>query len=245
MDILDNLELMKKILEKVKNTEDKEISNLNPNWYYHATSYDSVKDILLNGIKCSYDLTGKKIQSASGPYYISVCKNLQKYKDTDLSAYNMRATPGASFAFILDESLPTIKTIDMHNNELMHAVAKLFMNTSTPIRFSDYKDEYQVLKSIEPKYFVGILLCIVKEIENEIRNTRKMIYSAEANRINSFSSLSNIIYTINFLKGLIVFLDHNNLDLPLYDFSYNKEINKRKIMSLEMPRIDTRKMMVF
>lgn len=238
---LENLELIREILEKVKNVEDKEISDINPNWYYYATSYNSVRDILQNGIKCSYDLTGKKIKSASGPYYVSVCKNLQKYKDSDLSAYDMKATPGASFTFILDESLPAIKAINMHNNELVHLVSTLFMNTSMPIRFSNYKDEYQVLKNIEPKYFVGILICIAKEIENEIKRINRSAYSEQADKANSFNSLSNIVYTINFLKDLIVFLDNKNIDLPLYDFSYNKEINKRKIMVLEMPVLDKKK----
>lgn len=235
MNRFEELNLMKEILNGFKLVEDKEIRNINPNCFFYGTSYEDIQNDLLQGIKCSYDLTGKRIKSASGPYYIPVCKNIKNYDSSDLSAFNMKAT--SNISLILDEKLPATKTINTNNNELMYTISKLFKDTTLPIRFSMYKDEYQVLNNIDKKYFCGILFCIIRDIENEIKKASTIPY---VNSSNS-SSLSNIIYTINFLKDLIVFLNSNNIDLPLYDFSYNREINKRKVMALEIPTINKKR----
>lgn len=89
---------------------------------------------------------------------------------------------------------------------------KAFSETILPLRTSCYDDEYQVFLKINKSKIIAI--------------EYSLYYLLEINE-------SLIKEELEFLKKMIVCLDKNSLNIPIYDLSTNREINKSKILSLE------------
>lgn len=216
-----NLDLAKELLQVVDYIEDRDI-DINPNWFYHTNMHfdnENFQNMLLYGIKSPIYLN--KTGFRNGLWYISISKNLKAYSNTEDSAYNYFVKRGVTF--ILDETLPIIKT--KRPNFLNELIGRLFWNTKVPYRVGNYIDEYQVLKKIDPKYYVGLEYYIRHQIAERIENYNKITYSESP--LDLFSTL----------KQLCLILDKLEIDLPLYDFSSLKEINKEKVKSLDYNNI--------
>ena len=104
--------------------------------------------------------------------------------------------------FILSDKLHVVNT---KKEDLLN---KLCINTPFPFRTSPYIDEYQVFLRVKKEYILGI--------EYMVKNLIKL----------------NTPGVIENLKELVKLLETLNLDMPIIDYSENKEINKEKVLKL-------------
>ena len=203
------------VLSIINYIEDRN-GRINYDWFYHGTNYNIhvIKDILVNGIKCQKDLQ-IDARGSNGKYYISVSKNLGEYADRKLSAYYGYL---GSVMFVLDESLPAHKAkLDKGINKI---IAILLKNTPVAYRVSGFVDEYQVFRKINPSYIKGLGFSIRGMMEERINKQKIAIFGD-----SSTDLLKQLI-------ELTTALDDLNLDLPIYDLSSNKEINKKKVKQI-------------
>lgn len=89
-----------------------------------------------------------------------------------------------------------------------------FIDTRIPLRTSEYNGEYQQYLEIDPKYFVGL--------DYHLSRTMLHLYPKE------------MIRELDFVKGLVYCVNETNNNLPIYDLSSHKELNKEKILSLKL-----------
>lgn len=194
------------VIKIITDIEDKDIRYISKEWYYHASKYeyDKYRNILTNGILCNYLLMNKS-SKYNGKYYISVCKNLEC--DYDCSSYlqYLESVP----MFILNENIDAIET----QRETLLGLS--LVNTRSTHRISEFDDEYQVPFKISAESIIGIEYYLNKIIKY------KMIKE-------------NVITPLFEVKSLVKLLDKLNLDIPIYDYSTYKEINKDKVLKLEI-----------
>lgn len=86
--------------------------------------------------------------------------------------------------------------------------ASWFMNSIIPIRYSVYDGEYHNFFKISPSKIVALAYNL------------------------SFQNLD--VERLQFLKRLVLCIEKNNLDLPIYDLSSKKEVNKEKVHLLKL-----------
>lgn len=88
-----------------------------------------------------------------------------------------------------------------------------FMNTIIPIRCSSHEGEYHSFLKIKPSKIValGYNLCELLEQSDELD-----------------------IDTLLLLKQIILCMEKLDLNLPIYDFSSKKEINKEKVFFMDL-----------
>jgi len=91
---------------------------------------------------------------------------------------------------------------------------KMFINTRIPLRTSEWDGEFHHYLEIDPSKIVALE------------------YSLSHILFNSHES--NIKDKLEFLKNMILCLEKTKRDLPIYDLSSNREINKEKILSLNL-----------
>lgn len=122
--------------------EDKEIQ-IDTSWYIHATqsNMENVKQILSEGIKCSF-LLNRKGNHFNGKYYISL------YKENSSQGLNM---------FLIDKPKFIVKGIspcyaDMDKLKFR----RMFINTRIPLRTSEWDGEFQEYLKIETSKFVAL-----------------------------------------------------------------------------------------
>lgn len=95
-----------------------------------------------------------------------------------------------------------------------HKLRQFFINTRIPLRTSEWNGEYQQYLKIEPSNIVALEYSLTY--------------------ILSSSKDSNIKQKIEFLKSIILCMEQINKNLPIYDLSANREINKQKTLSLHL-----------
>lgn len=194
------------ISEIIEFTEDKDFE-INNNWYLHATSDDSstINKILDEGIKSAH-LRDAKPNHFNGKYYIS----LYKYNPMD-NGLNMWLVNHPKF--VVDDINP------LYADRSKLKFRRMFINTRIPLRTSEWDGEYQQYLMIEPSKFVSIgydLANIFKDIEDTKDN------------------LIRFKNKLQLLKDVILYMEEINKQLPIYDFSTKKEINKEKVLSLHI-----------
>lgn len=125
---------------------------INQDWFYHQINIENFKDIMTSReIKPPIQLNPLSeidIETANGPFYISLAKKTNLIYD---SSYNQFIRD--HYALIID-NIKTKKAYRMED-------ATLFLSTKLlrmflPIRFSNWKDEYQTRKSISLDKVIGI-----------------------------------------------------------------------------------------
>lgn len=192
--------------------EDKDFE-INDNWYFHATSNNAevVMKILEEGIKSSYLRNVKQnpnLDHFNGKYYIS----LYKYKTLDdglnkwLDKYPR---------FVIDDIKP------LYADRRKLNLRRMFINTRLPLRTSEWDGEYQQYLFIEPSKFVALgydLSYMFKDIEGLDKD---IIIKLQKDNLQ-------------LLKNIIVYMNQIEKQLPIYDFSTKKEINKEKVLSLNI-----------
>ena len=89
-----------------------------------------------------------------------------------------------------------------------------FINTRIPLRTSEWDGEFQQYLKIDPSKFVALEYSFAY-----------ILSKAEDRYVSDH---------IEFLKQMIFCMEEANRDLPVYDLSSNHEINKQKLLSLEL-----------
>ena len=199
------------ILKIIKEVEDKKIE-VNSKSFYYAKEFDAekYKSILTKGIEADF-IKKDAFYDASGKYYITLTRNQNKYKDFSDSSYlrDINYSP----LFIIDENIKAYKAKETSLSRLM------LTNTRLPLRGSFYVDEYQVYKKISKDSIVGIEFLIQNIIERRIVSSR-VIYE------------KSMVDILKELKNIVLLLEELKVDLPIYDYTENKEINKNKVLEL-------------
>ena len=196
--------IQEELLNIIDYIEDKDMI-INPNWYYHAAN------LSMNEYK-SILLNG--IQSA-------FLRKSEKYGKTNGKFYvcvakNLNMGPRSLFnnlmsslVFILDENL---KTLNMSNIKCF----EIFENTILPFRYCDgCKEEGQVFLKIDKSKIIALQYSLKKWSSLDFNE-------------------SHPVMDIKFVQKLVYILNELNFDLPFYDFSSKKEINKRKVLELKL-----------
>ena len=90
---------------------------------------------------------------------------------------------------------------------------KKFVDTKLPLRTSEWDGEYQEFLKIDPSNFVAFEYSLFYLLNSTKEQTLSQAY-------------------LHFLRDTILYLEKEKIDLPIYDLSSNKEINKEKTLSL-------------
>ena len=91
-------------------------------------------------------------------------------------------------------------------------IRKYFINTRLPLRTSEWDGEYQQYMRIDPSHFVGLEYSLSYLLSNQEYISDKQI---------------------TFLKELVLYLEMQGINLPVFDLYSNKEINKEKVLYLK------------
>lgn len=89
---------------------------------------------------------------------------------------------------------------------------KLFINTRIPLRTSEWDGEFQQYLQIDPTKIVALEYSLSHMISNADTSITK--------------------WHLKFVREMVLCLQESNKDLPIYDMSSKREINKEKILSL-------------
>lgn len=128
---------------------------INPDWYYHRVTADTIDKIILSGSIKPRILTDKNNiiryeTTWNGQFYISLSKNLSEiYYNSSYKNFI-----DGQYAFVID-NIDAIKCVHIDNeSELYKIISKLPIKK----RYSCWKDEYQVKGEIPFDKIVGIKL---------------------------------------------------------------------------------------
>ena len=188
--------------------EDKNIE-INNDWYLHATPNDIkiIKKILIEGIKCAY-LRSKKGNHFNGKYYVSLYK--YNMEDSDLNTW------------LNEQSKIVISDINpLYADREKYLFRRMFINTRIPLRTSEWDGEYQQYLMVDNSKFVALgynLSHILKNIDCSDDTIKKTLQKEK----------------LQTLKDIILSMNDINTTLPIYDFSTKCEINKEKVISLNI-----------
>ena len=91
---------------------------------------------------------------------------------------------------------------------------KIFINTRIPIRTSEWYGEYQQYLKIDPDKIVALEYNLTQMLSN--------------------MDIQNMKQELIFLRDMVLCLEQTNKNLPIYDLSSNRELNKQKILSLDL-----------
>lgn len=188
--------------------EDKDFE-INNSWYFHATSNDAevVKKILEEGIKSAY-LRNTKPNHFNGKYYIS----LYKYNTLD-NGLNQWLDKYPKF--VIDNIEP------LYANRKKLNLRRMFINTKVPLRTSEWDGEYQQYLSIDTSKFVAL--------GYDLSYIFKDMYCSDKNIKEEWQK-----ETLQLLRNIIFYMNQTDNQLPIYDFSTKREINKEKVLSLHI-----------
>lgn len=185
--------------------EDKDIL-LCDDWYFHTTSsdVDIVEKILNEGIKSAY-LRRENGNHFNGKYYISLFKNVE---EADSLKLYCRDRP----KFIV-QGINPYSTI-CYSDSIKYRIGKMLVNTKLSLRISEWPGEYQEYLWIDPDKIVAIEYSLFD--------------------ISSNSNEINVLDKLRFLRELVLLIEQIDRDLPIYDLSSKKEINKEKVKLLKL-----------
>lgn len=191
-------------LNIIKKFEDKSIQNLG-NYYYHGFLYNEkdFRDMLLNGIKCSKLVDNVSHNGSNGKYYICLSKKM----DVKKSSFDLFSSFRPMFI------LNNIKPSRTHKYG--------FTNLILPLREGIYDDEYQYFYKIKSNKIIGIQYKIYEMLSTD----------SKAKKMFNMNNQDCINYLYN-LKEMIEILNKLNINIPIYDYSTMKEINKEKVLTL-------------
>lgn len=125
----------------------------------------------------------------------------------DEEGYHIRKKFNSNVKFIIENINP------YYADKSKFLIRKQYINTKIPLRTSDWEGEYQVYSRVDPSNFVGLNFEI-------------------SNLISSFANIN--MNNIMFLRDLVNCINESKLDLPIYDLSTHRELNKDKILSLKL-----------
>ncbi len=129
------------------------------------------------------------------------------YKNTN-EPYGLNAYLCNNPKFIIDDISP------FYANKKKYNFRHIFKNTRVPLRTSHWNGEFQQYLKIEPNKIVALEYSLSHILSN----------------LDS----SNIKEKLLFLKNMVLCMEQVNRNLPIYDLSSNREINKEKILTLSL-----------
>ena len=189
--------------------------DINENWYFHATAenIEIIKKIFVEGIKSAHLLeeANKNIRTnnpSNGKYYISL------YKYTD-SKDRINSWLDNYPKFVIEGIMP------LYANRKQYNIRKIFINTRIPLRTSEWDGEYQQYLMIEPSKIVALgfdLSYMLKETSQPDKAIREKFQ----------------IEKLKLLRDIILYMGETDNKLPIYDFYTKREINKTKVLSLNL-----------
>lgn len=126
-----------------------------------------------------------------------------------------KKTDNPQSVYNLFEHLPLLVLSDINpiKADNKNKVFKLFTETFLPFRTSSKADEYHAFLKIEPTNIIALGYSLYHMMSDGYKFD---------------------ICKFKFLKELILILEKLDKDLPIYDLSSNREINKNKVKSLEL-----------
>lgn len=195
------------IAEIIEYIEDKDFE-INDNWYFHATSNDIavIKKIFEEGIKSAH-LRNVKPNHFNGKYYIS----LYKYNINDGLNQWLDKYP----KFVINDIQP------LYADSKKLFLRRMFINTKIPLRTSEWVGEYQQYLMIDTSKFVALGYDL-SYIFSDMYYSDKIIKESWQKEI------------LQLLRNIIFYMNQTNNQLPIYDFSTRREINKEKVLSLHI-----------
>lgn len=196
-------------IEEIINFIEENNIEINDNWYFHATAnnIDTIKKIFEEGIKCAV-LRNAKPNHFNGKYYISLYKH--NTLDNGLNLW-LNKYP----KFVINNISP------LYANRKKLKLRRIFINTKIPLRTSEWDGEYQQYSVIDTSKFIAFgydLSRILKDIDCSNNITKEKLQKEK----------------LELLKSIIEYMNDSNNNLPIYDFSTQKEINKEKVLSLHL-----------
>ena len=202
------------IKEMLNFIEDKNF-DINENWYFHATAenIEIIKQIFIEGIKSAYLLEEKnknirKQNPSNGKYYISL------YKYTEFSD-RINSWLDTYPKFVIEGITP------LYANRKEYNIRRIFINTRIPLRTSEWDGEYQQYLMIEPSKIVALgydLSYMLQEISQPDKIIREKFQKEK----------------LKLLRDIILYMGEIDNKLPIYDFYTKREINKDKVLSLNL-----------
>lgn len=91
---------------------------------------------------------------------------------------------------------------------------KMFINTRVPLRTSEWDGEFHQYLQIESSKIVALEY----SLSHMLSDSDEFVIKEK----------------LNFLRDMALFLQQSDRDLPIYDMSSNREINKEKVLTLNL-----------
>ncbi len=185
-------------------------TNIDYECFYSAFKYDRDKfiSILNKGVlsKKLYGCNTNNNFGFCGPHFISLFKLEKEYYDSyEYASHRYKYYP----QFMIDKRVKAYKTKYVDNGRDSRIMLR---NTIIPLRCSNYYDEWQVKSKIDKEYIIGIMFRIKEIVERE--------------------NMEEVKTSLLELYDIIKILNEMNKDLPIYDYSSLKIVNKSKVLKL-------------
>lgn len=177
--------------------------NIQKDWYLHATKKD---------VKIIEKILTEGIKSA----YLRGLKGNHFNGKYYISLYKESGNISVLFKFLEERPKFVIHNISpFYSNRKKYKLRRIFINTIIPLRTSEWDGEYQKFLRIDASNIIAMEYSLASLLNNP---------SLSKDEIKSY---------LNFLKEIILCLQNLQLDLPIYDFWSNREINKEKVLTLK------------
>lgn len=132
-----------------------------------------------------------------------------------ISLYKYDSESKAIIAWLINNIKFIIHDISpLYADRSKYKLRKFLANTRIPLRTSEWDGEYQQYLKIEPFKIIALEYSLSYILANSSDDVTKE--------------------KIEFLKAIILCMQEKNRDLPIYDLSLNRELNKQKILSLHL-----------
>lgn len=130
-----------------------------------------------------------------------------------ISLYKYNNESEALISWLINHPKFIIQNISpFYADRSKYKLRHFFVNTRIPLRTSEWDGEFHQYLKIEPSKIIALEYSL--------------------SYILSKSDNSNLEEQLKFLKSMILCMEQLNKDLPIYDLSSNRELNKQKILSL-------------
>ena len=178
--------------------------NINDNWYYHSMIKEDL-ELVKEILQNGLKSAHLRGEKRGGLYNGKYYISLNKRNEDPDSSFNQYAKHH-DIRFIFDNINPIHAKFNFD-------IFFMFCNTIIPIRSSGWEDEYHAFGKVEPSKIVAL--------EYSLHYMTKEGYRFDKEKL---------IY----LKQVILCLKELKKDLPIYDYTSNKEYNKDKVLSLNL-----------
>jgi len=184
--------------------EDKDFQ-INDSWYLHATSNNAeVVKKILEEGIKASYLRNDDSYRFNGKYYISLYRH--NSPDEGLTKWLANCPK-----FVIKDIKP------LYADRKKFNLRRIFINTRIPLRTSEWDGEYQQYLLIDTSKFVALAFDL------------SYIFKSDRTINENFKKEH-----LQLLKNIVLSMNTINYKLPIYDFYTRKEINREKVLSLNI-----------